>query len=627
MRESRIVRWLVPRVAVMRVDWPLVLLDAVVVVLAYVGMTFLRFDGRVPPALARSLADALPVLAMIHVGANALSGLYGRVWRQASVEEARRVLASGALASVIVVVLVSQRVLGLSMIAAVAGGGLSVLLVGCARFQARVFSFHRTAVAAAEGERAVLVGAGTAARTLLHSLREHPEVGITPVAVVDDDPRTWGRSLVDIPITGAPAVLPAVLAETRATMLIVAAPDASAETVADAADVARAADVRLQVLPTWSELVHGRAGVHDLRDVQITDLLGRRQIATDLTDVRDMIAGRTVLITGGGGSIGSEIARQVAAFDPAALVLLDHDETHLHDALDDLPPDTVQVLADIRDRRCIDRVFARWRPELVFHAAAHKHVPVLEHHPCEAIATNVLGSRNVIRAAVDNDVSRLVQISTDKAVDPVNVMGATKRIGEQLMLTARPEGAAFAVVRFGNVLGSRGSVVPAFIKQIRRGGPLTVTHPDVERFFMSIPEAVHLVLHAAAQSRGGDTFMLDMGRPVRIMDLAKRMRELAGQPHVPIEITGLRPGEKLTEELKEPDEERTPTSHPSVHRLRPRMVDRDLLDAAVHELRETVEQQDDERATRMIFDLVERVRAPDVDHLIDLVGGVVRTPR
>ncbi len=630
MRESRVVRWLVPRVTEMRVDWPLVLLDAALVALAYVAAMFLRFEGSVPPEYVRSLLFALPVVTTIHLGANAAWGLYGCVWAQASVDEARRVVTAGAFAGLVVLSLVLARELHVPLLSAASGSGLSLLLFAGARFQARVFSFRRATVESIDEppHRAILVGAGASARVLLRSLQDSPADGITPLALVDDDPRLHGRTLGGVPVLGGLEEIPAAAALYGATMVIIAAPEAGSETIARVAAAALEADLAVKILPSWSEMLGTAASAQDLRDLDITDLLGRKQIATDLSDVRAMLAGRRVLITGGGGSIGSEIARQVAAFEPSELILLDNDETHLHDTLATLPATAKQVLADVRDRGRIEQAFRSWRPDVVFHAAALKHVPVLEDHPCEGIATNILGSHNVIRAAVASGVRQFVLISTDKAVEPVNVMGATKRVCEQLLLTERPAGSAFSVVRFGNVLGSRGSVVPSFLRQIRQGGPVTVTHPDVERFFMSIPEASHLVLHAAAQSTGGDLFMLDMGEPVRILDLARRMIELSGRADVQVRFTGLRPGEKLSEELSEPDERSTPTRHPSVHRLQPNVIGASALHAAVDELAAMVHEQRDEDATRCLFALVDDVRATSTIDLTDATAALaVRSGR
>ncbi len=303
--------------------------------------------------------------------------------------------------------------------------------------------------------------------------------------------------------------------------------------------------------------------------------------------MRALIEGKRVLITGAGGSIGSEIARQVAGSDPAVLVLVDHDETHLHDAATSISGETVQVLADIRDRDLIALVFATHRPEIVFHAAAHKHVPLLEAYPCEAAATNVLGTANVIDAAAKSGVERLVFISTDKAVVPSSVMGASKRLGEQLVLSQAPAHGRHCAVRFGNVLGSRGSVVPTFMRQIAAGGPVTVTDPAMTRFFMSIEESVQLVLQAAALADGGELFMLDMGEPVRIMDLAERMIRLSGRrvgEDIEIEVTGVRPGEKLVETLRAADELAAPTIHPSITRVLPVSIPEERLGAGLVEM-------------------------------------------
>jgi FlaA1/EpsC-like NDP-sugar epimerase len=356
-----------------------------------------------------------------------------------------------------------------------------------------------------------------------------------------------------------------------------------------AASAAEAADVALKVLPGISKAMNGGASLRDIRDVRIEDLLGREQVVTDLDAVTAMLAGKRVLITGAGGSIGSEIARQVTACGPAALALVDHDETHLHDVAADLPGAT-QVLADIRNPDVVTRLFLQHRPEVVFHAAAHKHVPLLEEHPCEAVSTNVVGTRNVLDAAAEVGVGQLVFISTDKAVYPSSVMGASKRLGEQLVLHRAPVGARYCAVRFGNVLGSRGSVVPTFMRQIEAGGPVTVTDPRMTRFFMSIEEAVQLVLQAAAlaDDGAGEVFMLDMGEPVRILDLAERMIRLSGRKpgtDIEIRISGIRPGEKLAEELTMVHEDESPTLHPSIRRVATAPVPADELELGVSELR------------------------------------------
>ena len=317
-----------------------------------------------------------------------------------------------------------------------------------------------------------------------------------------------------------------------------------------------------------------------------------------------MLAGRRVLVTGAGGSIGSEIVRQVADARPATLVALDHDESHLHDMAATLDGPVVQLLADVRDRTAVERAFIRHRPEIVFHAAAHKHVPLLEDHPSEAILTNVAGTQHLLEAAEAAGVERFVFISTDKAVSPKSVMGATKRLGEHLVLGQAPPGSTHAAVRFGNVIGSRGSVVPTFVRQIEDGGPVTVTDERMTRYFMSIPEAVQLVLQAAALAEGGDLFVLDMGEPVRILDLAERMIRLSGiRPGIDIEVrvTGVRPGEKLVEELLNEDEPAQSTVHASISRISPTLPSPSELRGAVARLRTLAEGQRDDDVRSALF--------------------------
>jgi FlaA1/EpsC-like NDP-sugar epimerase len=350
-----------------------------------------------------------------------------------------------------------------------------------------------------------------------------------------------------------------------------------------------------------------RSRLQDVRQVRIDDLLGRDQVVTDLAAVAELISGRRVLITGAGGSIGSEISLQVEAFGPSALLLLDHDETHLHDLSTALASAHKCLLVDIRDRERVVRTFEQHRPEVVFHAAAHKHVPILENEPGEAVRTNVLGTQNLIDAARIFGVHAFVLISTDKAVRPHSVMGASKRVAEQLVARAAAEtGARYTAVRFGNVLGSRGSVIPTFVRQIEAGGPVTVTDARMTRYFMSIPEAVQLVLQAAALSKGAEVFMLEMGEPVRIIDLADRMIRLSGRrvgTDIEIRVTGIRQGEKLEEVLHAPEENPQPTRHPSISRLEPAVVDGAAMDAALKLLAQMASQGEDAEIRNSLLNL------------------------
>ena len=344
-----------------------------------------------------------------------------------------------------------------------------------------------------------------------------------------------------------------------------------------------------------------------LESRSIEDLLGRNPVAGELDTIRPALAGRRVLVTGAGGSIGSEICRQISGLKPDLLVLLDHDETHLHDTASTISEPCVQALVDITDRTAVFEVFNHYRPEIVLHAAAHKHVPVLETYPVEAVNTNVFGTLNVVEASVEVGAERFVQISTDKAVQPTSVMGASKSLAEQVVLAKSPKGAAYCAVRFGNVLGSRGSVIPTFARQIANGGPVTVTDPRMTRFFMSVAEAVQLVLQSAMLSRGGEIFMLDMGQPVRIMDLAQRMIRLSGYRvgvDIPIEITGRRPGEKLDEELCEPDEQVLSTSHPYINRLAPVPPPREELSMRLDGLQDAAVRRNGDDVRALLFSAV-----------------------
>ncbi len=585
-------------------DVALVLLDAVLVVVGYLAMLVIRYELAVPTGAWDGFLLFAAVAVVVHLVMNRLVGLYGPVWQQASIMEAQRILLSGGMATLLLVVwvLVGDRRIPLS--AAVTGGMVATGLMGVLRFQSRLFAFHRRG--AGDESRVLVVGAGESAGAIMRELARQPDPGVRIVALLDDDPRKVGRWLGDVPIAGTLDELIEVGEAYDAEQVLLAIPSADSTLVRKVADATAELMVPLKVLPGVSELMNGQPHLRDVRDLSIDDLLGRQPISTDLASVKALVHGRRVLVTGGGGSIGSEIVRQVAAYDPARLLVLDRDETHLFDAMAVIEGRAEPVLLDIRDRAELLQLFRSERPEIVFHAAANKHVPLLEAHPREAAATNVLGTANLVEAAREVGVSRVVFISTDKAVNPSSVMGASKRLGEQLVLASAPEEAAWCAVRFGNVLGSRGSVVPTFMRQIRQGGPVTVTHPEMTRFFMSIPEAVQLVLQAAALSQDREVFMLEMGEAVRIMDLASRMISLAGLrvgTDIEVQVTGLRPGEKLAEELHTTDEAPEPTSHPKIVQLHPSLSSADTLKEALHRIEAVVHERDDAAVTSLLFNL------------------------
>lgn len=603
----------------LREDLVAKVVDAGLVAVTLATALLLHYEGDVPVEYRSNALETLPFVIVLVLVANQLSGLYDQVWRHASIVEARRHVAACAAAFGAVLALdLVVRLLPLATV--VVAGVLYTAVSGLVRFQARLLATRRGSGRRPGVTRVLLVGAGDAGAALLRDM-DRSSSDLVPVAIVDDDPTLLGRCVHGVRVAGRIADLGSVARSSRADQVLLAIPSADQQLVRRVADLAEDARLPVRLLPPVHELAGGRVGLRDVRDVDIRDLLGRAQVETDLDAVRRLIAGKVVLVTGAGGSIGSEIARQVSAFGPSELLLLDHDETHLFDVASTLPPGPVQVLADIRDRARINTIFGRWRPDVVFHAAAHKHVPLLETHPTEAIRTNVTGTDAVVQAAVAAGTSRFVFISTDKAVAPNNIMGASKRLAEQLVLSARPPGRAFCAVRFGNVLGSRGSVVPTFLEQIKRGGPVTVTDSRMTRYFMSIPEAVQLVLQAAALSEGGEIFMLDMGESVNIAGLAERLVRLSGlRPGLDIEIrvTGIRPGEKLHEVLHESDEQPHPTAHPSIMRIEPQVPPAEVLHCGVAALMVLTDHRRVDEARRLLVDLAHGRAAAHQDGLLRL---------
>jgi FlaA1/EpsC-like NDP-sugar epimerase len=419
------------------------------------------------------------------------------------------------------------------------------------------------------------VGAGQAGRTMARDLRRMPEFGIRPVGFLDDNPLK-GPAL-GLPVLGRTSDLRRVAVEHSVDVVIVAIPSLSAVRIRQLAEAASGAGVAVRYLPSFVAALERDARVSDLRRLRVDRLLGREEVHVMRMNSRAVVEGKRVLVTGAGGSIGSELCRQINGFDPAALYMMDHDESNLHrlqmqlhgEALldtDDL------IMADIRDRDRIDQLFEDLRPQVIFHAAAHKHLPLLEHNPCEGVKSNVLGTKTLVEAADRIGAERFILISTDKAADPTSILGATKRLAEMIVQAHRGRPTRFASVRFGNVLGSRGSFLSILSEQMENGDEVTVTHPEVTRFFMTVEEAVGLVIEAASMAESGETFVLDMGEPVRIVDLVRNYAEQVhfGEQDVRIRFTGLRRGEKLNEALFSEREERFATDHPKIWATRSR---------------------------------------------------------
>jgi FlaA1/EpsC-like NDP-sugar epimerase len=548
--------------------------DVLIVALAGFAAQVVRYDFAAVNLDQREVGTSVVVLTSVFVAGGLLIGPYTVRHVRGSFEEAYD-LAVAVLAAVVVTTLLNEMTTliqvphGLPLLA----GAFALLGMFAARFFVRSWRYTRRA-AGAEEEKVIIYGAGEGGRQLIRALHrdQSPDHRLVPVAVIDDDSRKRRLRIEGVRVVGGRSALEKTVEKTGAETLVVAIPSASPEALLSFQEEARRLALKLLVLPGVKDLF-GPAKGGDLRELNLEDLLGRQRVSLDMGAIADSLAAKCVLVTGAGGSIGSELCRQIARFGPGRLVLLDRDESALFYAQMSLTgrallDDGNLLLCDIRDAQAVDDAFSRIRPDIVFHAAALKHLTLLEQYPVEAWKSNVLGTANVLAAARRSGVSTFVNISTDKAAYPTSVLGHSKRIAERLTAeAAAAEPGAYVSVRFGNVLGSRGSVVDAFTSQIEQGGPITVTHPDVERFFMLIPEACQLVLQASAIGTDGEVMVLDMGKPVRIVDVARSLIELSGRTDIEIEYTGLRVGEKMTEDLFAADENVRPTRHPLISRV------------------------------------------------------------
>ena len=453
---------------------------------------------------------------------------------------------------------------------------LLVISIGGVRLSMRVFrEFFADSSIMENAKPTLIVGAGAAGTLLVRQMLMHPAMRMDPIAFVDDDPDKLRKDVYGVRILGAIKDIERIVDTMGITKVVIAMPSLPIKKLNEVYDVARKTGAECVILPNIDDVMSGNLHVQQLRNVEIEDLLGRDPVHLDQTMIEKQLRGKKILVTGAGGSIGSEICRQVAKFKPKEIVILGHGENSIYQLNMELVGKYSQhftitpVIADVQDRKRIFEVMDKYKPDVVYHAAAHKHVPLMELNPREAVKNNILGTRNVAEAASHARVKAFVMVSTDKAVNPPNIMGATKRLCEMIVqdMATRSEYTKFVAVRFGNVLGSRGSVIPLFKKQIAEGGPITVTHPDIVRYFMTIPEAAQLVIQAGALARGGEIFVLDMGQPVKIVDLAKNLIRLSGYDEGDIEIkfTGLRPGEKMYEELLNEGEVNPKQVFPKIH--------------------------------------------------------------
>ena len=544
---------------------------------------WIRYDtsiGRIEIKYIDELIRVLPLILITYLVIYYIFRLYHSIWRFASVSELARIV--GAYIALVPVIIVERYTFTICLPRSTYMIMYILTFMACVgvRFSYRFIRHlanHRQTARGDNLERVMVIGAGQAGRELVADISVSSRLRYQVVCIIDDNKGVWNHYLGSVPIVGGRDSIPEMVDKYDVSLILFAIPSISRKEQVAILDICRQTGRRIQIIPGMYQLANGEAHISALRDVEITDLLGRDEIEVDNDEIFAAIKGKVVLVTGGGGSIGSELCRQIALAQPKQLIIFDIYENNAYDIQQELTrrlPDLnlVTLIGSVRNIERLDDVMETYHPDLVYHAAAHKHVPMMEVSPNEAVKNNCLGTYNVAKSAAEHGVKRFLLISTDKAVNPTNVMGATKRICEmviQMMDRSYPD-TRFAAVRFGNVLGSNGSVIPLFKKQIAEGGPVTVTDPNIIRYFMTIPEAVALVLQASFYANGGEIFVLDMGEPVRIDDMARKMIELSGfEPDVDIDVvyTGLRPGEKLYEELLIDDEKRKIMGHTANSRI------------------------------------------------------------
>lgn len=540
----------------------MLLADALLAVAANYLAFWLRFDGTIPAAYWMLWLQTVPCLVLIRGVTFTSFHLYDSVWQYVGLRDLRAIAISVSVSNVVFCLLI-RGVLELRAYPRsvfVTDLVLMVFLMGAVRVSWRLGLEYR---ANARTRSVLIFGAGDAGEAMVREILNGGEHGYRPVGFVDDDPAKVGQRIHGVPVLGTRADLPRIIAETKPSEVLVAIARATPQVLRQVVKALESYKLPIKAVPHLRDLLDGRARLHEVRDLAAADLLGRAPLGLDVETAKHLVEGKRVLVTGAGGTIGSELSRQIAGLGPKSLVLFERYENALwaveRSVAGLTPGGTVySVIADVTDQQRVDEVLAEYRPQLILHAAAHKHVPLMELNPCEAIKNNVKGTRIVGEAAVRHRVEQFVLISSDKAVNPSSVMGATKRVAELLAMALAGRGpTGFVVVRFGNVMGSNGSVIPLFLEQIRAGGPVTVTHPDMRRYFMSIPEAVQLVLQAAALGENGALYVLDMGEEIRVVDMARNLIRLSGfipDREIPIVFTGVRPGEKLSEELVASDE-------------------------------------------------------------------------
>ena len=572
----------------------LLAIDAILVNIALFGALVVRFEGisYIPANFLNSFYSLTLIFTLVFLACFYFFGLYKRAWQYASIGELVVVISAVTLGSFINITisyfLMNPGTLPLPRSVFILSWMLNILLIGGSRLAWRLVRDYglQNYVPNKDGKPVLIVGAGDSGVIVAKELKRHYNRHINIVGFVDDDQGKRNLKILGIPVLGDRHDIKVIVDKYEVKEVILAIPSAEGSVVREIVNICHEAKLDIKILPGLYDLIEGNVTVNQIREVQVEDLLGREPVKVDLEGISSYVTGQVVLVTGAGGSIGSELCRQLVRFSPKKLLLLDNCENNVYDIeleLHQANPhqEIIPIVKDVRDRAAIDQVFKTHLPQVIFHAAAHKHVPLMEANPEEAIKNNVMGTYHVARAADSYGAKKFVLISTDKAVNPTSVMGASKRVAEMfIQYLDKTSPTNFVAVRFGNVLASRGSVIPLFKKQIAQGGPVTVTHPEMVRYFMTIPEAVQLVIQAGSMARGGEIFVLDMGEPVKIMDLANTLIRLSGfEPDRDIEIviTGMRPGEKLYEELMTAEEGVNATNHKRIFVAKPNGLNQELI--------------------------------------------------
>ncbi len=598
--------------------------DLFMIPIAWFGAYWLRFNlDPIAEGFLNQALMLLPVIWIVQGGMFWYFGLYRGIWRFASIPDLVRIVKAVAAGVVVAATacFILTRLQSVPRSVFILDGILLVLLLGGPRFiyrWAKDRNFYRWIQdkqidANAETKNTLIVGAGKAGEMLVRDLLRAPRGLYRPVAFVDDNHKKIGKEIQGVPVTASCDEIPRLVTRLGVDLIIIALPSATSREIRRVVEICETTGLPFRTLPQLQDLVSGRASLNDLRDVKIEDLLGREPVNLDWRAITESIHGRTILVTGGGGSIGAELCRQIAQLKPARLIILERSEFNLYSIdlelrrkLPNLP--LVSILGDTNDAVLVEHVLRDFSPAVIYHAAAYKHVPILEDQTRAAVLNNVLGTQVVASLAIKHGCESFVMVSTDKAVNPANVMGASKRVAEMYCQSLNNTSKTrFITVRFGNVLGSSGSVIPLFQQQIAHGGPVTVTHPDISRYFMTIPEACQLILQAGVIGRGGEIFVLDMGEPVKISYLAEQLIRLSGKtPGEDIEIiyTGLRPGEKLYEELFHNAEKLAETSHPKILLARCREMDKEILEKTFDTMQRACNDGDETTLKNILAELV-----------------------